>query len=111
MSPDTFHHIVVYRLRAGVTLDRVRSVRDDLAALVETLPGVRDFIVTDNVSPDAQGYKLALIATFDDRRAYEIFTRHPESKRILEALENEVTEDRLVIQGAAGDPARGFGEA
>lgn len=101
MSDGAFHHIVLFRVRQGVTLDRVRKSREALAALVETLPGVRDFTVTENVAPDHEGYKLMLISSFEDRRAYDIFARHPEAKAALEEFMRHVAEDHLVVQGSS----------
>ena len=99
MDLEGFHYIVLYRLREGVTLDRLRDAKESLAALVETLPGVRHFAVTDNVAEANQGYRLALISQFEDRQAYEIFDRHPESRRVLADLE-EIVEDRVVVHGS-----------
>jgi hypothetical protein len=99
MGSDGFHYIVLFRLRAGVTLRRVRTAREQLAALVETLPGVRQFVVTDNIAESSQGYTLALISQFEDRRAYEIFDRHPEARSALESL-SAVVDQRIVVQGA-----------
>lgn len=96
----SFHHLILFRLREGVTLDRVRATRERLAALVETLPGVREFVVTDNIATENDGgYKLALIASFEDRAAYEIFARHPEAREAVHALMNEIASDHLVVQG------------
>lgn len=100
MTQEPFHHIVLFRVREGITLERVRRAREALAALVETLPGVRDFTVTENVAKQHDGYKLALISSFEDKRAYDIFARHPESIAVLDEFMNEVAEDHLVIQGS-----------
>ena len=99
MNDGAFHHIVLFRVREGVTLDRVRRSREALASLVETLPGVRDFTVTENLAPDHEGYKLALISSFEDRRAYDIFARHPEAQAALEEFMQHVAEDHLIVQG------------
>jgi heme-degrading monooxygenase HmoA len=102
MASTSFHHVVLYRLREGVTLDRVRSAREALAALVETLPGVLDFAVTDNLSDRNGGYTLALFSSFEDRAAYEIFSRHPEFDRVWRELLEPVVADRIVAQGLGG---------
>jgi hypothetical protein len=99
MGPPRFHHVVLYRLRPGVTLDRVRAAREALAALVETLPGVVHFVVTDNLAVESGGYTLALISSFEGRAAYEIFARHGEVRRVEDELLAEVVEHRIVAQG------------
>lgn len=94
-----FHHVVLFRLKPGVTLDRVRDAREALAQLIETLPGVLHFAVTDNLSAHNGGYTLALFSAFEDRRAYEIFSRHAEYQRVWQRLLAPVVEHRIVAEG------------
>lgn len=94
-----FHHVVLFRLRPGVTLERVRRAREQLNRLAETLPGVVHFAVTHNVAADNSGYTLALFSAFESERAYEIFVRHPEHQRVLTEDLEPVVESRLVAQG------------
>ncbi len=94
-----FQHVVLYRLKQGVTLERVRAAREALAALIETLPGVEHFSVVQNVSVDNGGYTLALLSLFENRRAYEIFHRHPERKRVWRELLDPVIEHNIVVEG------------
>lgn len=101
-----FHHVVLYRLKPDVTLDRVRQAREALQALVETLPGVHFFDVTHNVADDGGAYRLALFAGFDDRQAYTIFRGHPEARRVLDELLAPVILDQIVAEGE-GDAGLG----
>ncbi len=94
-----YHHVNLFRLRAGVTLDRVRLAKDQLQELVETLPGVLHFAVTDNLADRNQGFTLALFSAFEDRRAYDIFRRHPEWQRVWEELLEPVVADRIEATG------------
>jgi heme-degrading monooxygenase HmoA len=94
-----FHHVVLFRLRAGVTLDRVRRAREELNRLAETLPGVLHFAVTHNVAAENGGYTLALFSAFESERAYEIFVRHAEHQRVIAHDLEPVVEARVVAQG------------
>lgn len=94
-----FHHVVLFRLRPGVTLERVRRAREELSRLAETLPGVLHFAVAHNVAADNGGYTLALFSAFESERAYEIFSRHPEHQRVLTDDLALVVEARVVAQG------------
>lgn len=94
-----FHHVVLYRLKPGVTLDRVRAAREALAALCETLPGVEHFSVVQNVAVENGGYTLALLSLFENRGAYEIFNRHPERLRVWQRLLNPVVEHNIFVEG------------
>ncbi len=69
MADLFFHHVVIFRLLPGITLDRVREAREALSSLIETLPGVLHFTVTDNLSEHNQGFTMALFAVFENRRA------------------------------------------
>jgi heme-degrading monooxygenase HmoA len=97
-----FHHVVLFRLRPGVTLERVRRAREQLNRLAETLPGVLHFAVTHNVAADNGGYTLALFSVFESERAYEIFSRHPEHVRVVSHDLTAVVESRVVAQGHDG---------
>ena len=94
-----FHHVRLYRLKPGVTLDRVRAAREDLAALVETLPGVLHFTVTDNLSDRNGGYTLALFSLFESREAFEIFQRHPSYQSVWDSRLQPVVEDQIIAEG------------
>ncbi|MEO0480150.1 MAG: Dabb family protein [Planctomycetota bacterium] len=82
MSAAPFHHVILIRLRQGVSLAEVRDARAELQALVETLPGVLHLTVSENLAEKNAGYTLALFSVFEDRAAFEIFRRHPEWIRV-----------------------------
>ena len=94
-----FHHVSLYRLKPGVTLDRVRTAREDLAALVETLPGVLHFTVTDNLADRNSGFTLALFSLFENREAFEIFQRHPSYQEVWGSQLQQVVEEQIIAEG------------
>lgn len=94
-----FHCAILFRLKAGIPLDRVRGARSSLQALVETLPGVEHFTVTHNLAPDSGGYNLALFSTFESKPAFEICQRHPEYLRVLERELAPLVESRVTAWG------------
>jgi hypothetical protein len=94
-----FHCAILFRLKAGIPLDRVRGARAALQALVETLPGVEHFAVTHNLAPDSGGYNLALFAVFENRTACDICMRHPEYRRVLDQDLTPLVEARVCAQG------------
>lgn len=97
-----FHCSILFRLKPGISLDRVRGARSALQALVETLPGVEQFTVTHNLAADSGGYNLALFSTFENRAACEIFLRHPEYQRVWAQELEPVVSDHLCAQGPSG---------
>ena len=96
-----FHCVILFRLRPGITLDRVRGAREALQALVETLPGVAHFTVTHNVAADTGGYNLALFSGFESRRACDVCLRHPEWQRVWTQQIAPLVEQHLMVQGEA----------
>ncbi|MHC5065494.1 MAG: Dabb family protein [Planctomycetota bacterium] len=94
-----FHHVVLFRLRPGVTLDQVRAARESLSGLIETLPGVLHFVVTDNLAKRNGGFTMALFSSFENRQAFEIFNRHPEFQRVWGELLDPVVEESMVAEG------------
>lgn len=99
-----FHHVERYRLKEGVPLAEVRAGFDALAALVETLPGVEYFSVTENTVDPHGGWSMVLFSAFSDRGACDIFLRHPESRSIWTERLDRVVADREVV--ARGIDAR-----
>jgi hypothetical protein len=97
---NVFHCTILFRLRPGIALDRIRVARRSLQALVETLPGVEHFGVSHNVAAESGGFNLALFATFESRNACEIFLRHPEYQRVWTKELAPIVERHLVAQGA-----------
>jgi quinol monooxygenase YgiN len=97
-----FSHVVLIRLRRGVTLERVRAAREALAQLIERLPGVLHFGVTDNLAEQNAGFTLMLVSVFEDRAAFEIYRRHPEARRVRDELLAPITEQRLEGEGELG---------
>jgi hypothetical protein len=99
MASSTFHYAALYRLREGVTLDRVRAARKALAELVETLPGVLHLAVVDNLSADNRGFTLCLFAVFENRHAFEVCSRHPEWLEVRDDMLAPVVAERLLVEG------------
>lgn len=95
---------ILYALRPGVALGEVRTARESLQSLVETLPGVEHFVVTHNVAPESGGFNLVLFAAFSDRTACDIFLRHDEFGRVHRDELGPMVERKLMAVG--GDEVR-----
>ena len=59
-----FHCTILFALKPGISLVRVRAAREALQALIETMPGVAHLTVTHNIADERQGYNLALFSGF-----------------------------------------------
>ncbi len=100
-----FHCVILFRLRPGIPLDRVRDARRALQALVETMPGVEHFTVTHNVATESGGFNLALFSAFESRAACEIFHRHPEYRRVWSEELEPVVDTKVTAEGEADQPS------
>jgi len=95
-----FHCVILFSLKPGISLDRVRVARRALAELVETMPGVEHLVVTHNVANDRSGFNLALFSAFENRTACDIFLRHPEYQRVWIEDLAPMVERHVMAQGA-----------
>lgn len=77
-----FHRTILFALKPGIALDRVRVARESLQRLIETMPGVDHLAVVHNLADERQGYNLALFSGFETKTAADIFFRHPEYRRV-----------------------------
>jgi len=94
-----FHCTILFALKPDISLVKVRTAREALQALIETMPGVDHLTVTHNIADDRQGYNLALFSGFESKEACEIFFRHPEYQRVMRDELDPVVEQKLVAQG------------
>jgi hypothetical protein len=94
-----FHCTILFALKPGIALDRVRIAREALQDLIETMPGVDHLAVTHNLAAGRQGYNLALFSGFETRTAADIFFRHPEYQRVWTEELAPLVERQLMAQG------------
>ena len=99
-----FHCTILFSLKPGISLDRVRGARESLQALIETMPGVAHLTVAHNVADDRHGYNLALFSAFETRTACEIFFRHPEYQRVWREQLDPLVARQITAQGSDEQP-------
>lgn len=97
-----FHCTILFALKPGSALDRVRRARESLQRLIENLPGIDHLVVVHNLAADRQGYNLALFSAFESRTACEIFFRHPEYQRVWQEELSPLVERHITAQGEGG---------
>lgn len=95
-----FHCTILFALKPGISLVRVRAAREALQELIETMPGVDHLTVAHNVSPDRQGYNLALFSGFESKEACDIFLRHPEYRRVLDEELGPLVDSSVAAMGS-----------
>ncbi len=95
-----FYCTILFSLKPGISLVRVRTAREALQSLIETMPGVDHLTVTHNVAADRRGYNLALFSAFESRTACDIFFRHPEYERVWREVLDPLVDQKIVAQGS-----------
>jgi heme-degrading monooxygenase HmoA len=94
-----FHCTILFALKPGIALDRVREARESLQELIERMPGVDHLTVLHNVAADRQGYNLALFSAFESRTACDIFFRHPDYQRVWREQLAPLVDRQVAAQG------------
>lgn len=94
-----FHCTILFALKPGIVLDRVRTARQSLQELIERMPGIDHLTVVHNVATDRQGFNLALFSAFENRTACDIFFRHPDYQRVWQEELAPLVERHIVAQG------------
>lgn len=94
-----FHRTILFALKPGIALDRVRIARESLQRLIETMPGVDHLTVAHNVAAERQGFNLALFSGFETKTAADIFFRHTEYQRVWREELGPLVERHLMADG------------
>ena len=100
IAQSMFYCTILFALKPGISLVAVRTAREALQALIETMPGVDHLTVAHNVATDRQGYNLALFSGFESKEACDIFLRHPEYQRVVDEDLAPMVESRVVAMGS-----------
>lgn len=82
------HHIVLMKLKPGVTHDdpRVRDVLAALGALRQQIGGIERWELGRNFNPRPIAYDYALDSTFVSREAFDAYLPHPAHQAAAVAL-------------------------
>ncbi|MBM1222354.1 Dabb family protein [Ponticoccus sp. SC2-23] len=77
-------HIVLTRFAPDVSEDEIREIYTGLAALVERLPGARDFKGGRSSSSEQieRGYHHGFVIDFDDWPDLQTYAENPEHKAL-----------------------------
>ena len=94
-----FHCTILFSLKPGISLVKIRTAREALQALIETMPGIDHLTVTHNIAEDRMGFNLALFSGFESKDACDIFFRHPEYLRVMREELDPVVDQKLFAQG------------
>ena len=76
-------HIALFRFKEGTSDSVIRQALDDLRRLAKVIPGISQFSIGRNNSPEglADGLTHGFVMTFQDAAARDTYLRHPEHEK------------------------------
>jgi hypothetical protein len=92
-------HIALFRFKAGTTSEFIQRTTDELRQLARTIPGITNFSMGGNNSPEglADGLTHGFVMTFRDTAARDGYLPHPEHEKfkafVLPQIEKVVVFD------------------
>ena len=92
-------HIVLLKLKEGVTEDQTQKLLDGLNRLKETIPGMLDVSGGYNNNPEGKsgGFTYGFIVRFSDAAARDGYVPHPEHQKLAQELVRPIVDDVLVF--------------
>lgn len=98
---NVLHHIVVIRLKAGVSDAQADTLLAALAALPVAVPQIRSFTCGRNLGLTPNAADLAFHATFDNADDFAAYRDHPAHKAFGAEVLRPVMESVTPIQFTA----------
>lgn len=76
-------HIALFQFKNGTSADIIRRATDDLRRLAKIIPGITDFSIGTNSSPEglAGGLTHGFVMTFKDAASRDNYLTHPEHEK------------------------------
>lgn len=77
-------HIVVFKVKDGLTDAQKEDVLNSIRSLKDRVPGIVDLQVGENFSERSQGFTHALVVRFVDRAALDGYLPHPAHQDVVQ---------------------------
>ena len=92
-------HIVLMKLKEGVTEKQTQELMDGLSRLKGVVPGMLDVSGGYNDSPEGKsaGFTYGFIVRFSDSAARDGYLPHPEHQKLAKTLVRPIADDVLVF--------------
>ena len=92
-------HLVLLKLKDGVTPDQKQAILDGLRGLQGKLPGIVSITGGDNNSPEGKshGFNWCFKITFEELAARDAYLPHPDHKAVSAATIHPIADDVLVL--------------
>ena len=90
-------HLVLFKVRAGVSEDAIDAMQEALKGLQKAIPGILEITVGTNFSERSQGFTHGLLVRFQDRAALDTYIPHPAHEDARKNYILPIVEDVLVV--------------
>jgi len=90
-------HLVLFKVKQGVSEDAVQAMQDALRGHQEAIPGILEITVGANFSERSQGFTHGLLVRFQDRAALDVSIPHPAHADARNHYILPIVEDVLVV--------------
>jgi hypothetical protein len=90
-------HIALFQFKSGTNDTIIQRAVDDLRRLTKVIPGIIDFSVGTNSSPEglAGGLTHGFVMTFRDAAARDAYLPHPEHEKIKTLVQPHI--EKVVV--------------
>ena len=90
-------HLVLFKVRAGVSEKAVQAMENALLGLKDAIPGILEITVGANFSERSQGFTHGLLVRFVDRSALDVYVPHPAHEAARNDFILPIVDDVLVV--------------
>ena len=90
-------HIVVMKVRSGVSEAQVEAMLEALNRLPVEVPGVKNWSLGKNLNPDYPDNHYAIVCEFEDVAALDLYLWHPYHQGIREEHTHPTLESRSIV--------------
>src|SRR5688572_27764316 len=91
-------HIVLFRMKEGVTEEQGLAMCRALNTLKQDIPGVQEVLAGKNETPrTGGGYDYALVVRLRDRETLAAYGPHPAHQRLIKEVIEPISSQRIAI--------------
>ena len=91
-------HVALFRWAETATEEQKRAAVQELRALPERVPGIRNFSCGTDAGVQPGNFDLAVVADFDDADAYAGYRDHQAHQAVVKAYVRPAVAERAALQ-------------
>ena len=88
-------HLVFLSVREEASSEDIEDLISSIRGLKDTVPGVVDLTIGENISPRSGGYTHGLFVRFETTEDLQAYMQHPDHQAVVEKLDRLTS--RIVV--------------